>query len=333
MLVSSADETAFAVRDAPDRPRAMLGPTPPSPASDPRHVFFTCGTASILSGRSARGSSVPRSARSSPGSGADVELTVLGCSGSYGGAGRRRVQRLPAAVGRHVGLGRLRQRHLRRTCRSTSRSRTSPRSCSPTATPTTASTSTACTCCCATASAARTCRSTRPRASRSSSLSLVSDWGNTFDWRVVGDGDTAEVGDIDLRFSRTDHPPPTYAVEATADGRRMIYTADTGPELDGGRVRRPAPTSCCPRPPTSTPTSPRRSTSRPSRPARRRARRRAQRLILTHLWPMIDRVAAVDGGLRGVRRPASPWPRRGSSLPSDVATRAPTPGRPSGHPT
>ena len=46
-------------------------------------------------------------------------------------------------------------------------------------------------------------------------LSLVSDWGNTFDWCVVGDGDTAAVGDIDLRFSRTDHPPPTYAVEAT----------------------------------------------------------------------------------------------------------------------
>ena len=60
-------------------------------------------------------------------------------------------------------------------------------------------------------------------------LSLVSDFGNVFDWRTVGDGDTEKVGDIALKFSRTDHPPPTYAVEARADGRRMIYTADTGP--------------------------------------------------------------------------------------------------------
>ena len=61
-------------------------------------------------------------------------------------------------------------------------------------------------------------------------LSLVSDWGDTFDWRVVGDGDATSVGDIDLKFSRTDHPPPTFAVEASAAGRRMIYTADTGPD-------------------------------------------------------------------------------------------------------
>src|SRR5262249_57147659 len=46
----------------------------------------------------------------------------------------------------------------------------------------------------------------------------------------VGDGDAAEVGELALRFSRTNHPPPTYAVEATApSGRRLIYTADTGP--------------------------------------------------------------------------------------------------------
>jgi hypothetical protein len=58
---------------------------------------------------------------------------------------------------------------------------------------------------------------------------LVASWGETFDWNAVSDGDKARVGSVDLRFSRTDHPPPTYAVEASAAGRRMIYTADTGP--------------------------------------------------------------------------------------------------------
>jgi ribonuclease BN (tRNA processing enzyme) len=58
---------------------------------------------------------------------------------------------------------------------------------------------------------------------------LAGRWGDAFAWRTVGDGDTARVGDLDLRFSRTDHPVPTCAVEAVADGRRLVYTADTGP--------------------------------------------------------------------------------------------------------
>ncbi len=126
-------------------------------------------------------------------------------------------------------------------------------------------------------------------------LSLVSDWGNTFDWRVVGDGDTASVGDIDLKFSRTDHPPPTFAVEATCDGRRLIYTADTGPEwtvdaFEPGAdlvlseatyldAHIPAPIHL---------------SAKQAGTAAREAK--AQRLILTHLWPMIDRLEAAEEG-------------------------------------
>ena len=40
---------------------------------------------------------------------------------------------------------------------------------------------------------------------------LVGEWTDTFDWRLVGDGDKASVGDVDLRFLRTDHPLPTVA--------------------------------------------------------------------------------------------------------------------------
>lgn len=45
---------------------------------------------------------------------------------------------------------------------------------------------------------------------------------------VVSDGATARVGDIELRFSRTDHPVETLAVRADAGGRSIAYSADTG---------------------------------------------------------------------------------------------------------
>lgn len=126
-------------------------------------------------------------------------------------------------------------------------------------------------------------------------LSLVSDWGNAFDWRAIGDGDSERIGDIDLAFSRTDHPPPTYAVEARAEGRRLIYTADTGPDWSVDAFEpgadlvlseatylhdsRPAPIHL---------------SAKQAGEAARAAR--AQRLILTHLWPRIDpAVAAAEG--------------------------------------
>jgi ribonuclease BN (tRNA processing enzyme) len=58
------------------------------------------------------------------------------------------------------------------------------------------------------------------------------DWGGAFAWNAIDETERVSIGSVDLRFSRTDHPPPTYAVEATADGRRLIYTADTGPAWD-----------------------------------------------------------------------------------------------------
>ena len=58
---------------------------------------------------------------------------------------------------------------------------------------------------------------------------LIDEWGDTFDWRQLDDGFAANVDDIKLRFSRTDHPPPTFGVEIAADGKRLVYTSDTGP--------------------------------------------------------------------------------------------------------
>ena len=51
-----------------------------------------------------------------------------------------------------------------------------------------------------------------------------------FAWDEVDDGDRRQLGDIGLRFSRTDHSAPTVAVEASAGGKRLVYTSDTGPK-------------------------------------------------------------------------------------------------------
>lgn len=55
----------------------------------------------------------------------------------------------------------------------------------------------------------------------------------TFAPRVVDERSTVTIGDIDLRFSRTDHPVETLAVRAEHAGRSIVYSADTG---DGWRL-------------------------------------------------------------------------------------------------
>jgi len=133
---------------------------------------------------------------------------------------------------------------------------------------------------------------------------LVSDFGNTFAWNAIGDGDIAQVGGIELRFSRTDHPPPTYAVEARAGGKRLIYTADTGPGWTVGAFEpgadlvlseatylhehRPAAIHL---------------SARQAGEAARDAR--AQRLILTHLWPRVDPVRAAEEGAEAFGGPVT----------------------------
>ena len=40
----------------------------------------------------------------------------------------------------------------------------------------------------------------------------------------------AKIGPLSLSFSRTDHPPVTFAVRVEGAGRVLGYSADTGPE-------------------------------------------------------------------------------------------------------
>jgi ribonuclease BN (tRNA processing enzyme) len=121
------------------------------------------------------------------------------------------------------------------------------------------------------------------------------DWGKAFEWLPIDESEHATCGDLTMCFSRTDHPPPTYAVEATSQGKRMIYTSDTGPgwsvdAFDPGadlvlseatylHGEKPAEIHL--------------SAHEAGKAAREAG---ARRLMLTHLWPRLDVHRAVDEG-------------------------------------
>ena len=121
------------------------------------------------------------------------------------------------------------------------------------------------------------------------------DWGGAFAWTAVGDGDTATVEGCRLRFSRTAHPPPTLAVEVTADGKRLVYTADTGPDWSP-EVFGPGADLIL-----SEATFQRDNESSGIHLSARQAGEAARvagarRLMLTHLWPGLDPTASVVEG-------------------------------------
>jgi ribonuclease BN (tRNA processing enzyme) len=121
------------------------------------------------------------------------------------------------------------------------------------------------------------------------------DWGSTFSWRPIDEDAEVRVGSLTLRFSRTDHPPPTYAVEVSASGSRLVYSSDTGPgwsveAFPGGadlvlseatylHDEKPVPIHL--------------SAKEAGRAARAAG---ARQLMLTHLWPLVDRQAAAAEG-------------------------------------
>jgi len=124
---------------------------------------------------------------------------------------------------------------------------------------------------------------------------LVGTWTDTFEWHLVGDGDRATIADAELRFSRTDHPPPTVAVDIAHGDKRLVFTADTGPEwsveafapgadlvlseatYQHDDIRAPIHLSA-------------KQAGEMARAAQ------ARHLMLTHLWPTIDPVASVEEG-------------------------------------
>lgn len=55
----------------------------------------------------------------------------------------------------------------------------------------------------------------------------------TFAWDVITGGDERQVGDLRLRFVTTDHPVETLAVRVDHAAGSLAYSSDTGPGFDG----------------------------------------------------------------------------------------------------
>ncbi len=118
------------------------------------------------------------------------------------------------------------------------------------------------------------------------------DWGGCFDWNAMGAGDHVDVADARLRFSVTDHPVTTLAVEIAHRDKRLVYTSDTGPgwspEVFGSGID----LLLCEA------TYLHDDIRAPIHLSARQAgeigcETRTRRLVLTHLWPTIDPMAAA----------------------------------------
>ena len=112
----------------------------------------------------------------------------------------------------------------------------------------------------------------------------------------AADGTTAAIDGLSVAFSRTDHPPPTFAVGLTdAAGRRLVYTSDTGPGWSADAF---APGAHLVLSDSSYIHADRRSpihlSARQAGTAARAAG--AERLMLTHLWPQVDPDTIVEEG-------------------------------------
>lgn len=61
---------------------------------------------------------------------------------------------------------------------------------------------------------------------------VISELAPTLRWHAVDADASVEVGDLRIRFDRTDHPVETLAVRADGGGRSFLYSADTGSGWD-----------------------------------------------------------------------------------------------------
>lgn len=116
---------------------------------------------------------------------------------------------------------------------------------------------------------------------------IIGDLEPTIVWSTIDQRSTVVVGDLTLRFGRTDHPVETLAVRAEAGGRTLLYSADTGPGWDPRAVGEDVDLFLCE---ASLPTADEGRVQHLSgRQAGEVARAMgAGRLVLTHVTPGVD---------------------------------------------
>jgi ribonuclease BN (tRNA processing enzyme) len=112
------------------------------------------------------------------------------------------------------------------------------------------------------------------------------------DWREVGDGEGADVGDVHLGFSRTDHPPVTFAVRVDSPSGVVGYSADSGPGWSFAELGPGLDLALC----EATYTAEHEGTAghMSGRQAGANARGAgARRLVITHRWPTVTASAVL----------------------------------------
>lgn len=113
-----------------------------------------------------------------------------------------------------------------------------------------------------------------------------------FRWDEVGDGDERTIADVGLRFSHTDHSVPTLAVEVSSADKRLVYTSDTGPKWSAAAFApRPDLLLCEATYQNESDGPPLHLTARAAGTMARDVG--ARRLIITHVSPALDPAASV----------------------------------------
>ncbi len=114
-----------------------------------------------------------------------------------------------------------------------------------------------------------------------------------FDVIVPADGARVTVGSLQLGFGRADHPVPTLLVDIEADGRRLVYTADTGTGCDLVGLATGANTLLAEATFQGTDKPvPHHLTAAEAGDIAHRAG--VERLILTHILPTLDRTKSIE---------------------------------------
>ncbi|HEX6239076.1 MAG TPA: MBL fold metallo-hydrolase [Acidimicrobiales bacterium] len=122
---------------------------------------------------------------------------------------------------------------------------------------------------------------------------LQSELEPTFACSRLREGSTVVLGDLALRFGRTDHPVETLAVRAETGGRTLLYSADTGPDWDPGGLGADVDLFLCEA------TLPVSEEGRVQHLSGRQAGELAQRigaarLVITHVGPGVDAARQRD---------------------------------------